>query len=83
MGLMVTGDCLGERQRSGRFDDGREWSVREVVLLDGVETIPVRVERLNGSVPGRGEFVALAVESRNGKLHAQHRVPEVEAVLQS
>jgi hypothetical protein len=81
MGLMVTGDCLGKRERSGEFDDGKKWNVSEVMILDGVEVVAVRIERLIGEVPGRGEFVALAVEQRNGKLHAVNRCPEVEAVL--
>lgn len=83
MGLMVTGTCLGKRERSGKFDDGNTWHVAEVMILDDLDVIAVRAEKLADAegYPTRGEVVAIEVEMRNNKLHGVRRRPEVEAVL--
>lgn len=81
MGVVITGDVLGERQRSGNFDDGKAWSVRELLILDGMDTMSVRLESFTGTVPQRGERVAIDCEFRSGKFRGRARVPEIEAAL--
>lgn len=81
MGVIITGTSLGDRKRNGTLDNGQPWNVHELMVLDGLEVTPVRIDRFPGSVPTRGEVVALHVELRSGKFHATGRDSDIEAGL--
>lgn len=83
MGYVITGDALGTEHRSGTLDNGNPWNVNELVVLDGLQLIRVRMEDFQGPIPQRGDFVAIECTHRFGKFHAVRRVPALEAALAS
>lgn len=81
MGVIITGTSLGDRKRNGTLDNGQPWNVHELMVLDGIDVTPVRIDKYPHSVPTRGEVVAFDCELRNGKFHARARNELIEAAL--
>ncbi|MCL2541188.1 MAG: hypothetical protein FWE71_01875 [Nocardioidaceae bacterium] len=81
MGFIITGTMLGVQEREGTLDNGNPWHVKEIVVLDGLATLPVRVENFAGPLPERGEQVAIDVEVRYGKYIGLKRNDSLERAL--